>query len=95
MHIGQIKKAIKAIYSSKKPVIYAGGGGSLFNQDYKSNETARGLFKQLGLNLDRVLFDTGARNTFENAVNSFKLLGQKTKMKFRKKSGLLNRISTR
>jgi len=59
-------------------LIYAGGAGSLYYQDYKSNETARKLFEQLGLNLDRVLFDTEARNTFENAVNTFNLLGQQT-----------------
>ena len=57
-------------------LIYAGGAGSLFYQDYKSDDTARKLFEQLGLNLDLVLFDTEARNTFENAVNSFKLIGQ-------------------
>jgi uncharacterized SAM-binding protein YcdF (DUF218 family) len=60
-------------------LIYAGGTGSLFYQDYKSNQTARKLFEQLGLNLDRILFDTKARNTYENAVNSFKLIGQQTK----------------
>lgn len=61
----------------KARLIYAGGAGSLLYQNYKSNETARLLFSQLGLNLDRVQFDTEARNTVENAVNSFKLIGQK------------------
>jgi uncharacterized SAM-binding protein YcdF (DUF218 family) len=60
-------------------LIYAGGEGSLFYRDFNTNETARALFKQLGLNLDRVMFDTGARNTFENAVNSFKLIGKQPK----------------
>jgi uncharacterized SAM-binding protein YcdF (DUF218 family) len=60
-------------------LIYAGGTGSMLNQDKKSNETARMLFEQLGLDIDRVLFDAKARNTFENAVNSFELLGGKTK----------------
>lgn len=63
----------------KARLIYAGGAGSLLFQDYKSNETARKLFEQLGLNLDRVVFDTKARNTFENAVNTFNFLGQKNK----------------
>lgn len=63
----------------KARLIYAGGVGSLFYQDFKSNETARKFFIQLGLNLNRVLFDTEARNTFENAVNTFNLLGQQTK----------------
>jgi len=59
-------------------LIYAGGAGSLSQQNYKSNETARKLFKQLGLTVDRVHFDSKARNTVENAVNSFNLAGQKT-----------------
>ncbi len=59
-------------------LIYAGGVGALLNQDYKSNETARKLFKQLGLNSDRIQFDSNARNTFENAVNGFNLRGPET-----------------
>jgi uncharacterized SAM-binding protein YcdF (DUF218 family) len=58
-------------------LIYAGGIGSLYQQNYKSNETAQKLFAQLGLNTDRVLFDSQARNTAENAANSLKLLGKK------------------
>lgn len=58
-------------------LIYAGGIGSLYQQNYKSNETAQKLFEQLGLNTDRILFDSEARNTAENAANSLKLLGQK------------------
>ena len=57
-------------------LIYAGGSGALTQHGHGTTETARMLFKQLGLNSDRVLFDTKARNTFENAVNSFNLIGQ-------------------
>jgi len=58
-------------------LIYAGGIGSLYQQNYKSNVTAQKFFKQMGLNTDRVLFDSHARNTAENAANSLKLLGEK------------------
>lgn len=58
-------------------LIFAGGSGSLTSQEYKSNDTARMLFELLGLNTDRVLFDAKARNTYENAVNSFELIGRK------------------
>jgi uncharacterized SAM-binding protein YcdF (DUF218 family) len=58
-------------------LICAGGTGSLSQQNYKSNETARKLFKQLGLTVDRIHFDSKARNTVESAVNSFNLVGQK------------------
>lgn len=59
-------------------LVYAGGSGALLDQGIDSTETARTLFKQLGLNIDRVQFDSKARNTVENAVNSFNLMGQKT-----------------
>jgi uncharacterized SAM-binding protein YcdF (DUF218 family) len=57
-------------------LIYAGGTGSFLYKGLNTKETARKLFKQLGLNQDRVLFEIEARNTFENAVNSYKLIGQ-------------------
>jgi uncharacterized SAM-binding protein YcdF (DUF218 family) len=60
-------------------LIYAGGTGSMLYQDYKPNETARMLFEQLGLDIDRVQFDAKARNTYENAVNSYDLLGENNK----------------
>lgn len=58
-------------------LIFAGGSGSLTSQEYKSNDTARMLFELLGLNTERVLYDAKARNTYENAVNSFELIGRK------------------
>ncbi|GJL80188.1 MAG: hypothetical protein NPINA01_31770 [Nitrospinaceae bacterium] len=58
-------------------LVYAGGAGSLYKQNYKSNETARQLFLQLGLNPDHVLFDEKARNTAENAANILNLIEQK------------------
>jgi len=61
----------------KAQLIYAGGSGALMEQNIDSNETARKLFKRLGLNMDRVRFASKSRNTVENAVNSFKLIGQK------------------
>jgi len=62
----------------KAQLIYAGGSGALMAQNMDSTETARMLFKQLGLKVDRVRFDSKARNTFENAVNGFNLIRQKT-----------------
>ena len=58
-------------------LVYAGGAGSLTKQDFKSNQTAQLLFGQLGLNADRVLLDSKARNTAENAKNVLNLLGKK------------------
>ena len=57
-------------------LIHTGGSGALYQQEYPATETARKIFRQLGLNPDRVQFDSRARNTFENAVNSIDLAGE-------------------
>ena len=58
-------------------LVYAGGQGAIGLQDYKAAFTARLLFEQLGLDPDRVIFDSQSRNTMENAQNAFKLVKPK------------------
>ncbi|MEK9629928.1 MAG: YdcF family protein [Nitrospinota bacterium] len=54
-------------------LVYAGGQGALSAQEYKAAFTAKLFFEQMGLNPDRVIFDSQSRNTMENAQNSLKL----------------------
>jgi uncharacterized SAM-binding protein YcdF (DUF218 family) len=56
---------------------FTGGSGSLVNQEYKEAAWTRKLFEQQGLDLTRVSFEELARNTYENAVLSKKLLAPK------------------
>jgi uncharacterized SAM-binding protein YcdF (DUF218 family) len=58
-------------------LVYAGGQGAIGIQEYKAAFTARLLFEQMGLDPDRVIFDSQSRNTMENAQNAFKLVKPK------------------
>ena len=55
-------------------LVYAGGQGAIGRQEYKAAFTARLFFEQMGLDPDRVIFDSQSRNTMENAQNIFKLV---------------------
>lgn len=61
------------IYPKAKP-IFAGGTGSLNQQQTKGATIAEHLFKNLGLDLSSIFFERESRNTYENAVNSYKLI---------------------
>jgi uncharacterized SAM-binding protein YcdF (DUF218 family) len=58
-------------------LVYAGGQAAIGVQDYKEAFTARLFFEQMGLDLDRIIFDSQSRNTMENAQNAFKLVKPK------------------
>ncbi len=58
-------------------LVYAGGQGALTAQEYKAAFTARLFFEQMGLDPDRVLFDSQSRNTMENAQNALQLVTPK------------------
>ena len=54
-------------------LVYAGGQGAINAQEYKAAHTAKLFFEQMGLDTDRVLFDSQSRNTMENAQNALQL----------------------
>lgn len=54
-------------------LVFTGGSGSLTRQDVKEAETARLFFDQLDLDTSRILFESESRNTYENAVYSYRL----------------------
>ena len=56
---------------------FSGGSGLLMHQDVKETETARRFFAQMGLDISRILFEDQSRNTYENAVYSYRLLAPK------------------
>lgn len=58
-------------------LVFSGGSGSVLRQDVKEAETARLFFAQMGLDTRRVVFEDQSRNTFENALYSFKLVSPK------------------
>jgi uncharacterized SAM-binding protein YcdF (DUF218 family) len=58
-------------------LVYSGGSGHLNLQEYKEADTARIIFQQLGLNVDRVLFESQSRNTIENVRLTHRLVQPK------------------
>lgn len=54
-------------------LVFTGGSGRLVRQGVKETVAARLLFEELGLDVERVLFEDRSRNTYENAVYSYRL----------------------
>ncbi|EAR07316.1 YdcF family protein [Reinekea blandensis] len=55
-------------------LVFTGGSGKLFSQQFKEADVARQLYSDLGLNPVRVQFESESRNTYENARFSQKLI---------------------
>ena len=55
-------------------LVYTGGSGAVTEQEYKEAEIARILFDQLGLSQRAIIYESESRNTFENALNTRRLL---------------------
>lgn len=54
-------------------LIFTGGSGNLSSM-HKHSSGARTIFEQLGMDVDRIIFETESRNTYENAINSFDMV---------------------
>ena len=54
-------------------LVFSGGSGSLIYQDRKEADAVKPLFRQLGVDLKRVVFEDKSRNTAENAAFSYRL----------------------
>ena len=61
----------------KAQLVFTGGSGKLFAQDFKAADVARRLFKEQGLDLTRIIFESESRNTWENAYFSKRLVQPK------------------
>lgn len=62
--------AALALRYPKARLIFTGGAGGLTQRQYTSAQTARALLEQLGLDVERIVFDEESRNTWENATRS-------------------------
>lgn len=54
-------------------IVYSGGSGSVMRQDLKEAPLARDLMGRLGGDSSRVIYEEQSRNTWENAVFSYRL----------------------
>jgi len=55
-------------------LLFAGGSGSLTNQENKPSIVASKIFSQIGLDPKRVLYESDSKNTSENALKSYELI---------------------
>lgn len=67
---------VSSLYPNAQ-LVFAGGSGSITEQDYSEADGARILFDQLGLLEKAVLFESQSRNTIENVKNSKRLVQPK------------------
>lgn len=58
-------------------IVFTGGSGALFAPEDRDADAARPLFETLGVPAGRIVFEDRSRNTFENAVESFRLVQPK------------------
>lgn len=58
-------------------LVFTGGSGLVFHQDVKEAETARLFFAQMGLDTRRIIFEDQSRNTYENALYTYRLVSPK------------------
>jgi len=57
-------------------LVFSGGSGSI-GSNYKHSDAARIIFEQSGMDINRIIFESKSRNTYENAVYSYDLVKPK------------------
>ncbi len=57
--------------------LFSGGSGDIFPQGYKPADLMRQMFGGLKFDVDTILFESESRNTYENGVNSYKMVKPK------------------
>lgn len=62
-------------YPSAK-LVFSGGSGSIGSK-HKHSDGARIIFEQSGMDINRIIFESQSRNTYENAVYSYDIVKPK------------------
>ena len=57
-----------------KKILITGGSGSIWRQQYKEADFVKEQLQEMGVAVDDILSENQSRNTYENAINSKKLL---------------------
>lgn len=55
-------------------LVFTGGAGGLGSNEYTHSDTARKIFEQSGLDVNKIIFESRSKNTYQNAVYSFDLV---------------------
>jgi uncharacterized SAM-binding protein YcdF (DUF218 family) len=71
---GAVERLIESAMLTRKypkaKLVISGGSGNLMRQEVKEAEALRPVFKVLGLDINRIIFESKSRNTHENALYS-------------------------
>ena len=73
-------KLIKIYHSSK--IIFSGGSGSLEQNILTHSYVAKKFFLEMGIDINRIIFESKSNNTFENFLFSKKLINPKSNEKW-------------
>ncbi len=57
--------------------LFTSGSGNIMEQDFKGTDVGKALFKNQGLDINKILFESQSRNTHENGIYSFDLVQPK------------------
>lgn len=57
-------------------LVFTGGSGALIDSSLKEADSAREFFNQMGLSKRKIIYERGARNTYENALFAKELIGE-------------------
>ena len=55
-------------------LVFTGGSGSIYYPEIKEAGVARTFFAEMGLDVSRIVFEDNSRNTWENALFSYRLV---------------------
>jgi len=55
-------------------LVFTGGVGSMLQQDFKTADVAKRMFKEQGMDITKMIFERYSRNTWENALLSKELV---------------------
>jgi uncharacterized SAM-binding protein YcdF (DUF218 family) len=58
-------------------LVFTGGSGSIYHPEIKETLVARQFFAEMGLPVARIVFEDRSRNTWENALYSYRLVKPK------------------
>ena len=73
--IERITESIKLMKKfSNAKIVLSGGNGTLSKPKLKSSDAIKMFYKQMGINIDRIIFEDKSRNTYENFIYSKKFI---------------------
>ncbi|WP_246843725.1 YdcF family protein [Leptospira biflexa] len=79
----RITDAIRLYKAGKvKKILFTGGSGLLLSDTYREADLAKSLFIDLGVKEEDIILENNSRNTYENAVETKKILMEKNFQSF-------------